>query len=286
MLYLGSHVGMSGKEMFLGSVKEALSYGANTFMVYTGAPQNSKRRPLDELRIAEAKELMKKEGIDKFIIHAPYLINLGNTVNPDIFKLGKEMLTTEIERTYAMGSDVIVLHPGSAVGAEPQAGIAKIIEGLDEVIANTDHVYIALETMAGKGSELGRSIDELKDIIDGVKDNTRLKICIDTCHLNDAGYDVVNGFDAILDEIDEKLGKGRIACAHINDSMNSLGAHKDRHANIGAGTIGLDALKYVVHHPRLDDIVKCLETPYIKNPDDPKDAHAPYKEEIARLRSV
>ena len=286
MLYLGSHVGMSGKEMFLGSVKEALSYGANTFMVYTGAPQNSKRRPLSELRIEEAKELMKKEGIDKFIIHAPYLINLGNTVNPDIFKLGKEMLTTEIERTYAMGSDVIVLHPGSAVGAEPQAGIARIIEGLDEVIANTEHVYIALETMAGKGSELGRTIDELKDIIDGVKDNKRLKICIDTCHLNDAGYDVVNGFDAILDEIDSKLGKGRIACAHINDSMNPLGAHKDRHANIGAGTIGLDALKYVVHHPRLDDIVKCLETPYIKNPDDPKDAHAPYKEEIARLRSV
>lgn len=282
-MLLGSHVGMSGKEMFLGSVKEALSYNATTFMVYTGAPQNSKRRPLEELLIPEAKELMAEKGLEKFIVHAPYIINLGNSVNPDIFNLGKEMLKSELNRAYAMGSEIMVLHPGSAVGAESEVGIAKIIEGLDEVIKDTEHGFIALETMAGKGSELGRSIDEMKAIFDGVKDNSRLRLCIDTCHLNDAGYDVVNNFDGILAEIEEKIGKGKIACAHINDSMNPLGAHKDRHANIGKGEIGLEALRYVVHHPALADIPKCLETPYIKDENDPKKSYAPYKEEIILL---
>lgn len=282
-MLLGSHVGMSGKEMFLGSVKEALSYNATTFMVYTGAPQNSKRRPLEELLIPEAKELMAEKGLEKFIVHAPYIINLGNSVNPDIFNLGKEMLKSELNRAYAMGSEIMVLHPGSAVGAESEVGIAKIIEGLDEVIKDTEHGLIALETMAGKGSELGRSIDEMKAIFDGVKDNSRLRLCIDTCHLNDAGYDVVNNFDGILAAIEEKIGKGKIACAHINDSMNPLGAHKDRHANIGKGEIGLEALRYVVHHPALADIPKCLETPYIKDENDPKKSYAPYKEEIILL---
>ena len=284
MIYLGSHVAMSGKEMFLGSVKEALSYGSNTFMVYTGAPQNSKRRPLDELRIPEAKELMKESGIDRFIVHAPYLINLGNSVNEETFKLGKEMLAVELDRAHEMGSDIMVLHPGSSVGAEPQAGIAKIIEGLDEVIKTTENGLIALETMAGKGSELGRSFDELKDIFDGVKDNSRLRMCIDTCHLNDAGYDVVNNFDGILNELDSKIGIDRIACVHINDSLNPLGAHKDRHANIGKGTIGLEALRYVVHHEKLEGLPMCLETPHIKDPLNPKEGYAPYKEEIAMLR--
>lgn len=282
-MLLGSHVGMSGSEMFLGSVKEALSYGANTFMVYTGAPQNSKRRPLEELRIAEAKALMAENGIKEFIVHAPYIINLANSVNEETFELGKSQLKLELERAHAMGSDLLVLHPGSSVGAGAEAGIAKVIEGLDEVIASIEYGLIALETMAGKGSEVGCTIDELKMIIDGVKDNSRLRICIDTCHLNDAGYDVVNNFDGIIREIEEKTGKGRIACAHINDSMNPLGAHKDRHANIGAGHIGFDALKAVINHPVLVDIPKCLETPYIKDEKDPKKSYAPYKDEIARL---
>lgn len=283
-MLLGSHVGMSGKEMFLGSVKEALSYGADTFMVYTGAPQNSKRKPLEELRIEEAKELMAKENITKFIVHAPYIINLANTVKPEIFELGVSFLKTELERAYAMGTELMVLHPGSAVETTPEIGIAKVIEGLDMVLSETEHGIVCLETMAGKGSEVGRSIDELKDIIDGVKDNSRIKVCIDTCHLNDAGYDVVNHFDDILKEIETKLGPGRIACAHINDSLNPMGAHKDRHANIGKGTIGLEALKYVVHHPALKDVPKCLETPYIPDTTDPKKSFAPYKEEIMLLK--
>lgn len=283
-MLLGSHVGMSGKEMFLGSVKEALSYGADTFMVYTGAPQNSKRRPLEELRIEEARELMARENINKFIVHAPYIINLANTVKPEIFELGVSFLKLELERAYAMGTELMVLHPGSAVETTPEAGIARVIEGLDMVISESEHGLICLETMAGKGSEVGRTIDEIKAIFDGVKDNSRLRVCIDTCHLNDAGYDVVNGFDSIISEIETKIGPGKIACAHINDSMNPMGAHKDRHANIGKGTIGLEALKYVVHHPALKDIPKCLETPYIPDAADPKKSYAPYKEEILLLK--
>ncbi len=282
-MLLGSHVGMSGKEMFLGSVKEALSYNADTFMVYTGAPQNSKRRPLEELRIEEAKALMERENINKFIVHAPYIINLGNSVNEDIFKLGKEQLKLELDRAYAMGSEIMVLHPGSSVGEPAEKGIAKIIEGLDWVVANSEHGFIALETMAGKGSEIGRSIDELKEIFDGVKDNRRLRVCVDTCHLNDAGYDVKNNFDGIITEIEAKLGKEKIACAHINDSMYERGAMKDRHANIGKGTIGLEALKKIVKHPALINIPKCLETPYIKDETNPKKSHAPYKDEIELL---
>ncbi len=284
MIYLGSHVGMSGKEMFLGSVKEALSYGANTFMVYTGAPQNSKRKPLEELRIDEAKALMQENGIDRFIVHAPYIINLANSVNETTFNLGVETLISELDRAHAMGSDLLVLHPGSSVGFEAEVGIAKVIEGLDKVFKATENGLVVLETMAGKGSEVGKTIDELKAVFDGVADNSRLRICLDTCHLNDAGYDVVNNFDAIIKEIEEKIGPDKIACAHINDSLNPLGAHKDRHANIGEGHIGLEALKYIVHHPALDNLPLCLETPYIKNPDNPKDSKAPYKEEILLLK--
>lgn len=284
MIYLGSHVGMSGKEMFLGSVKEALSYGANTFMVYTGAPQNSKRKPLEELRIDEAKALMQENGIDRFIVHAPYIINLANSVNETTFNLGVETLVSELDRAHAMGSDLLVLHPGSSVGCEAEVGIAKVIEGLDKAFKATENGLVVLENMAGKGSEVGKTIDELKAVFDGVADNSRLRICLDTCHLNDAGYDVVNNFDAIIKEIEDKIGPGKIACAHINDSLNPLGAHKDRHANIGEGHIGLEALKYIVHHPALDNLPLCLETPYIKNPDNPKDSKAPYKEEILLLK--
>lgn len=283
MILLGSHVGMSGKEMFEGSVKEALSYGANTFMVYTGAPQNSKRRPLEELRISEAKALMEQNGIKEFIVHAPYIINLANTVKEEIFTLGVDMLSLELERAHAMGSEYMVLHPGSAGDAGASAGISRVIEGLDQVMSKTEVGLICLETMAGKGSEVGRTIDELKMIFDGVKDNSRLRICIDTCHLNDAGYDVINGFDAILAEIEQKIGVGKIACAHINDSMNPMGSHKDRHANIGQGTIGTKALSYVVHHPKLEGIPMCLETPHLKLDSDGKITKAPYKEEIALL---
>lgn len=281
---LGSHVGMSGREMFVNSVKEALSYGANTFMVYTGAPQNTRRKEISELNIPAAWELMRANGIEEFVVHAPYIINLANTIKPETYELAVSFLRTELERTVAMGSHVLVLHPGSHVNAGVDAGTAQIIQGLNEVLTPDLDCVIALETMAGKGSEIGRSFEELARIYDGVTHNDRLRVCFDTCHTSDAGYDIVNDFDGVIDQFDRLLGKDQIAVFHINDSKNPRGAHKDRHENLGRGEIGFDALNRIVRHPDFLNVPKILETPWIKNPDNPKDTWAPYKEEIAMLR--
>lgn len=283
MIYLGSHVGMSGKEMFLGSVKEALSYGANTFMVYTGAPQNTRRKNISELRIEEAHALMEASGISRFIVHAPYIINLANTIKPETFELAVDFLRVEIERTAAMGSQILVLHPGSHVDAGTEAGIAQIIKGLNQVLTADTPVYIALETMAGKGSEIGRTFEELKAIYSGVEHPEKLRVCMDTCHLSDAGYPVATDFDGILAEFDRIIGLDQLVAIHINDSKNPQGAHKDRHANIGDGYLGFEALHAIVHHPKLSNVIKILETPYIEDPLKAGSKIAPYKEEIERL---
>jgi deoxyribonuclease-4 len=281
---LGSHVGMSGKDMFLNSVKEAISYGANTFMVYTGAPQNTRRKDVSELNIPAATALMHENGIEEFVVHAPYIINLANTVKPETYELAVTFLAKEIERTAAMRSHVLVLHPGSHVGAGEEAGINRIIEGLNTVLdANDDDVVIALETMAGKGSEIGRSFEQLAQIYDGVHKRQRLRVCFDTCHVNDAGYDLVNHYDAVMEQFDKVLGLNQIAVFHINDSMNPTGAGKDRHANIGKGTIGYETLAKVVHDARFVDIPKILETPWLCEEGSTKKTIPPYKEEIAWL---
>ena len=280
---LGSHVGMSGKEMMLGSAKEAVSYGADTFMLYTGAPQNTKRRDISELQIAPAWEYMHAHSIEDFVVHAPYIINLANTVNPATYKLAVEFLALEIERTIAMGSHILILHPGAHVGAGVDAGIDRIVQGLNEVLTDNQDCCIALETMAGKGSEIGRSFEELASLYDKVVHNNKLRVCMDTCHLNDAGYDIVHNFDGVINRFDQLLGKNQIALFHINDSKNARGAGKDRHANIGEGTIGTEALRYIVHHPDFVHLPKILETPYIPSPEDPNKTVPPYKEEIAML---
>ena len=280
---LGSHVGMSGKEMMLGSVKEAISYGADTFMLYTGAPQNTKRKDISELNITSAWECMRAHGMDDFVVHAPYIINLANTVNPATYGIAVEFLALEIERTVAMGSHTLILHPGSHVGAGVEAGIERIVGGLNEVLTANQDCYIALETMAGKGSEIGRNFEELAAIYDKVIHNDKLRVCMDTCHLNDAGYDIVNDFDGVINQFSHLIGKEQIALFHINDSKNECGAGKDRHANIGQGTIGTEALRYIVHHPDFIHLPKILETPYIPSPEDPSKTLPPYKEEIAML---
>jgi len=284
-LKIGSHVGMSGNDMFLGSVREALSYGANTFMLYTGAPQNTKRKELSQLMIPQAQELMRQSGITEFVVHAPYIINLANTVNPQTFQLAVDFLALEIQRAAAMGSRILILHPGSHVGQGVKKGTAKIIQGLNAVLSADAPCYIALETMAGKGSEIGRSFEELAAIYDGVLHSDKLRVCFDTCHVNDAGYDIVNDFDGVLDLFSHLIGLDQICTFHINDSKNERGAAKDRHANIGQGTIGLQALHRVVHHPAFVHIPKILETPHIPSPDNPGKTVAPYKEEIALLRA-
>ena len=285
MLKIGSHVGMKGKEMFLGSVKEALSYGANTFMVYTGAPQNTRRKEISELRVEEGWKLMREQGIEEFVVHAPYIFNLANTIKPETYELAVEFLAKEIERTDAMGSKTLVLHPGSHVGAGVDAGTEQIIKGLNEVLTKDTPVHIALETMAGKGSEIGRNFEELAKIYDGVKYSDKLRVCFDTCHTNDAGYDLVQVFDIVMEAFDRVIGKEQIAVFHINDSKNALGAAKDRHENIGFGAIGFEALKNIVYAPGFENIPKILETPYIPLPDDKKKTFPPYKWEIAMLRN-
>lgn len=286
MLKLGSHVGMGGKEMFEGSVKEALSYGANTFMVYTGAPQNTRRKPVSELRVEEGWKLMRENGMEEFVVHAPYIINLGNSVKPETFTLAVDFLREEINRTAAMGSRVLVLHPGSHVDAGEEAGLAQIIKGLNEVLTADCPVYVALETMAGKGSELGKSFEELAQIYDGVVYSDKLRVCFDTCHTNDAGYDIVHDFDGVIGKFDRLLGKDQIAVFHINDSKNERGARKDRHENIGFGQIGFDALKQIVYHKDFEAVPKILETPYVsETPEKKERAIAPYREEIAMLKA-
>ena len=284
-LILGSHVGMSGKDMFLGSVKEAEGYGANALMVYTGAPQNTRRKPIDELNIDAGLEYAKQVGIREVVVHAPYIINLANSVKPETFELGVDFLARELERSAALGSKALVLHPGSHVGAGAEAGIGKLVEGLDEVLAQDESgVFVTLETMAVKGGEVGRDFEEIATIYERVQKPERLRVCFDTCHVNDAGYDLVDDYEGTLARFDELVGLDQIAVIHVNDSMNPRGAHKDRHANIGEGSIGFEPLRRIVHDERFAAIPKILETPWRCEEGSTKKTLPPYKEEIALLR--
>ncbi|MEG2801062.1 MAG: deoxyribonuclease IV, partial [Longicatena sp.] len=275
---IGSHVSMSAPDFILGSVREAISYGANAFMLYTGAPQNTRRRDMEELKIKEALALMDQEGIEQssLMVHAPYIINLGNCQKAETFDLGVEFLRKEIARVQAIGSTTLILHPGSHVQAGLDKGLDKIVEGLDLAMNNIGNVNIAIETMSGKGSEIGFQFEHIQYIVDHVANPTHIKVCMDTCHLHDAGYEL-GDFDKILDEFDSLIGLERLVCIHINDSKNSKGAKKDRHANIGFGEIGFDKLNAIVHNPRLEEVVKILETPYVED-------CPPYQYEIAMLK--
>ena len=282
---LGSHVGMSGKEMFLGSVKEAVSYGANTFMIYTGAPQNTRRKKIEELNIEAGWDLMRQHGIEEFIVHAPYIINLANTVKPETYELAVDFLRLELERTEALGSRVLVLHPGAHVGAGVENGIAQIAKGINEVLTADTKVMIALETMAGKGSEIGRNFEELARIYDQVKYNDKLRVCFDTCHVNDSGYDIVSDYEGVMETFDRLIGKNQIAAFHINDSKNPRGAGKDRHENAGFGHIGFEALSRVIYDEDFCHVPKILESPYVPGMEEKVKTYPPYKYEIEMYRN-
>ena len=283
MIKIGSHVSMSGKKMLLAASEEAVSYGANTFMVYTGAPQNTRRKKIEDLNIEAGTKHMIENGIVDIVVHAPYIINIGNAIKPETFQLGVDFLRSEIERTEAIGAKQIVLHPGAHVGEGSEIGIKKIIEGLNEVLTKEQNVQIALETMAGKGSECGKTFEELAQIINGVTLNEKLSVCFDTCHTHDAGYDIVNDFDGVMNQFDKLIGIDRIKVFHINDSKNVSGAAKDRHENIGFGHIGFDSLSYIVHHEQFKDIPKILETPYVGT--DKNNKKPPYQLEIEMIKA-
>lgn len=286
-LILGCHVSLSAPEFFLGSVKEALSYGANTLMVYTGAPQNTIRKPLDVNNIALAQQLLSKNNIslDTIVVHAPYIINLCSE-NPSTRTLAVDFLSQEISRCEQIGAKLLVLHPGSRLNQPVEVGLQQVIDGLNYVLDKVDtNVVICLETMAGKGSEVGRNLQELNTIIKNVKKQGNVGICIDTCHLNDAGYDM-SQFDSFLEEFDKVIGLNKIKVVHLNDSKNPLNAHKDRHENIGYGYLGFDTLCKVVWHPQLDGIPKILETPYVvEEVNGKKSSYPPYQAEIRMLRN-
>lgn len=282
MLKLGSHVSMSGKKMLLAAAEEAHSYGSSVFMIYTGAPQNTRRKSVDEMNIPDGMEFMAENGLVELVVHAPYIINLGNTVKEDHFPFAIEFLRDEIVRAQALGAKQITMHPGAHVGAGAEKGIAQIIKGLNEVLEPNQTAQIALETMAGKGTEVGRTFEELAAIIDGVTHNEKLSVTLDTCHVHDGGYNVKEDFDGVLEEFDRIIGLDRLKVVHVNDSKNERGAHKDRHANIGQGYIGFDALNYIVHHPQLQDLPKILETPYVG--EDKNNKKPPYRHEIAMLK--
>lgn len=279
-LKIGSHVSLSGDKMYLGSVQEALSYQATAFMIYTGAPQNTIRKPIESLNIAQALDLMQAHhlSVENVVVHAPYIINLANP-DPEKRSFAIGFLTQEVKRTEALQVTQIVLHPGSAVGLDRTQAISWIAEGVNEVIRRTPNskVRIALETMAGKGNEVGKTFEELKQIIDLVEEKNRVSVCFDTCHTHDAGYDVKDHFDEVIKQFDQIVGIKKISVIHVNDSKNDINAHKDRHENIGFGYIGFDTLNKIVHDKRFENIPKILETPYVEG-------KPPYYHEIKMFR--
>ena len=275
-LIIGSHVSFNNKDQLLGSVKEAVSYGSNTFMFYTGAPQNTRRGEINDFVTLEAYKLMKENNIelDKVIVHAPYIVNLAN---PDNMEFSIDFLTNEVERCNLLGMKYLVLHPGSSVNVSREEGIANIIKGLNAILTNNNNICICLETMAGKGNELGRNFLELKEIIDGVNFKDSIGVCMDTCHLFDSGIDITD-FDKVLDDFDKQIGLNYLKCIHINDSKNIFSSHKDRHENIGYGNIGFDTLIKIIYNERIKNIPKILETPYVGE-------YPPYKYEIEMIRN-
>lgn len=282
-LIIGSHVSFNNKEQLLGSVKEAISYNANTFMIYTGSTQSTSRSELRDECTYEAYKLMLENNIDSnnIIVHAPYIINLANRKDEDKYIFYCDFLANELNRCKKLGLNKIVLHPGSATTCTKEDAIKNIIDGINYVYNKTTDTMILLEFMAGKGTEVGTSIDELKRIIEGINDKDRIGVCLDTCHMNDSGVDI-SKFDKFLDEFDIKIGISKIKCIHLNDSLNNIGSHKDRHANIGYGTIGFDNLLRVVYNDRLN-VPFIIETPYINR--NTNESYAPYKYEIESIRN-
>lgn len=280
MLIIGSHVSYKNSTQLLGSVEETITYGANAFMFYTGAPQNTQRGEINDLVTYEALQKMKENNImlENVVCHAPYIVNLANNIDPEKYEFAKNFLRQEIERCMQLGVRKIVLHPGSATKLDRTDALNNIIKGLNSILYPDDNIMILLETMAGKGTELGINLEELKYIIENIKLKEKIGVCLDTCHLSDSGINI-NEFDKYLDEFDKQIGIDKIGCVHLNDSKNPIGARKDRHENLGYGTIGFDTLINVAYNARLESVPKLLETPFVDR------EYAPYKFEIEEIRN-
>lgn len=286
MLYIGSHTSFLKDKGLLGVVEESLSYGSNAFMFYTGSNQSTLRFPINKELTNEAHKLMIENKIDKnnCVVHAPFIINLANNSDPEKYEFYIDFLKKELNRCIELDIRKLVLHPGSYTTLSREEGIKNIANGLNIALKDIEGIELLLEYMSGKGTEVGTSIKDLKGIIDLLDEDVKEKVfvCLDTCHINDSGIDI-GDFKSFLDEFDNSIGINKIKCIHVNDSYNGVGAHKDRHANIGYGTIGFDKLINVIYDERLDNIPKILETPWINRNE--KNAYAPYKQEIEMIRN-
>ena len=258
MFKIGCH--LSASKGYVHMAKEILSIGGNTFQFFTRNPRGGTAKELDKNDIDKFNEMAKNEGIQMVLAHAPYTINVCSA-DEKIRRFGIETMKDDLLRLDLLDNAMYNFHPGSHVNQGVDVGIQFIIDALNEIISENQRTLVLLETMAGKGSEVGRSFEEIKRIIDGVKYNEKLGVCLDTCHVYDAGYDVVNDLDGVLDEFDKVIGLDRLKAIHLNDSKNPFESHKDRHEKIGEGSIGLEAFVRIINNDRLKDLPFYLETP-------------------------
>lgn len=258
MLYIGCHLSYSKGYEAMG--RQALEIDANTFAFFTRNPRGGAAKAIDETDAAALRELLDKNSFGRLVAHAPYTMN-ACAADENIRRFAREAMTGDLIRMEATPHNYYNFHPGSHVKQGVDVGIKLITEQLNECLTAEQTTTVLLETMAGKGSEMGRSFDELRAIIDGVELKDKLGICLDTCHVWDGGYDIVNNLDGVLEEFDRIIGLDRLKAIHLNDSLNPLGSHKDRHAKIGEGQIGADALIRVINHPKLKNLPFILETP-------------------------
>lgn len=264
-ILIGCHVNMKGPDFLVGSINQALSYKANCLMVYTGPNQSTLRTDLERLKIDEFKTIAKNNNIplEHVIVHAPYILNLA-TIDESKYRFSIDFLTKELMRAEAIGAKYLVLHPGNAINTTRIDGMNSIVAAINKIYAkNKFNVILCLETMAGKGNELGNIFEEIAYMLNKINDKEHIGVCLDTCHISDAGYDI-NQFDDVLEQFDQIIGLNNLKVMHINDSMNPRGARKDRHENLGYGHLGFDILNTIVHHPKLTHIPKILETPWYK----------------------
>lgn len=272
MLYIGNHT--SSSKGYLAMGKQTLANGGNTFAFFTRNPRGGKAKEIDPQDVQKFLQLSQENHFGKLVAHAPYTMNCA-AAKENLRDFARETMADDLKRLELTPGNYYNFHPGSHVGQGAETGIDKIAEILNEVLAERQSTIVLLETMSGKGSEVGRNFEELREIIDRVEQKDKLGICLDTCHVWDGGYDIVNNLDGVFAEFDRVIGLDRLKAIHLNDSMNGLGSHKDRHAKIGEGEIGLEALVRVIRHPVTKGIPFILETP---NDDDG------WAREIALLR--
>lgn len=274
MLHIGCH--LSASKGYLAMGKDALKIGADTFQFFTRNPRGGKAKEIDETDVAAFLQLAAENRFTHILAHAPYTMNACSK-DAGIRGFSREMMTDDLRRMEYLPGNFYNFHPGSHVGQGMDTGIAFITEQLNAVMKPEQNTTILLETMAGKGSEVGGRFEELRRIIDGVHLPEKMGVCLDTCHVYDAGYDIVNNLDGVLDEFDYVIGLERLKAIHLNDSLNPMASHKDRHAKIGEGSLGLDAICRIINHPKLQHLFFILETP--------QEDLAGYGAEIALLRS-